>query len=81
MATKPKSTKEYLAALPPERRAALKELRDAMMAAAPQAEEGFGYGIPALKMNGKTIYWYAAWTLRGTTLRAPARSPAHCRRA
>lgn len=45
----------YLAALSPEKRAALQNLRKAIRAAAPQAEECISYGVPAFRLNGKFL--------------------------
>jgi uncharacterized protein YdhG (YjbR/CyaY superfamily) len=52
---------EYLAALPPEPRAALEELRRTIMAAAPDAEETIAYGMPAFRQDGRFLVSYAAY--------------------
>jgi uncharacterized protein YdhG (YjbR/CyaY superfamily) len=45
----------YLAALPPEQRAALAHLRAVILSAAPGAVEGISYGIPTFKVGGKAV--------------------------
>jgi uncharacterized protein YdhG (YjbR/CyaY superfamily) len=46
----------YLHLLPPEPRAALQKLRARIRAAAPKAEEGFGYGLPGFYQDGPLYY-------------------------
>jgi uncharacterized protein YdhG (YjbR/CyaY superfamily) len=58
--SKPKSIDDYLATLSPEKRAALEQLRRAIHAAAPGAEECISYGIPAVRWKGKVLVWFGA---------------------
>lgn len=49
-----------LAGLPAPARAALDRLRAQIRAAAPKAEEGFGYGLPGFYLDGPLFYYGAA---------------------
>jgi uncharacterized protein YdhG (YjbR/CyaY superfamily) len=50
----------YLASVPPDAQAALQKLRQTVAAAAPGAEEGFSYGLPAFRLDGRPLVCYGA---------------------
>ena len=39
----------------------LKEIRSIILACAPEAQEHFSYGMPAYKLNGKPLVYFAAY--------------------
>lgn len=60
--TGPDTVDAYLATLPPDRRAAVGELRKTITAAAPDATETIAYDMPALRSRGgKFLVSYAAY--------------------
>ena len=52
----------YTAKLAPSTRRRLKELADIIRKTAPSAVDSFSYQIPAFRLNGKILVWYAGWT-------------------
>ena len=51
----------FIAKYPPEIRKVLEAVRKTIRSAAPGAEEGMGYGVPAYKMNGRPLVYFAAF--------------------
>lgn len=57
----------YLDSIPADARAALQKLRKAISAAAPRAEAGVSYGMPAFRLDGRPLMCFAA-TKHGCSL-------------
>ena len=55
-----KTVDEYIAVFPAKTKTLLKQMRAAVKAAAPAAEEVISYNMPALKQNGMLVF-YAAY--------------------
>lgn len=55
------SVSQYLAAQPKERRALLAKVRGAIKKALPNAEEVISYQIPAYKVGGRNVIFFAGW--------------------
>jgi uncharacterized protein YdhG (YjbR/CyaY superfamily) len=51
----------YLAAIPEEQREALERIRARVARLVPDAEATISYGMPALKLKGHALIWFAAW--------------------
>jgi uncharacterized protein YdhG (YjbR/CyaY superfamily) len=58
---KPKTIDEYLAGVNADHRDALQKLRKVIHAVAPKAEECISYGIPAFRLNGRSLVFFGAW--------------------
>jgi uncharacterized protein YdhG (YjbR/CyaY superfamily) len=57
---KPQTINEYLARVSPEQRTALNKLRRTIHTAFPRSEECISYGIPAFRLDGRVVAWFAA---------------------
>jgi uncharacterized protein YdhG (YjbR/CyaY superfamily) len=60
MNAKPANVDDYLAGVPEEARGTLEEVRRMIRAAAPEAVEGMGYGMPGYKYRGRPLAYFAA---------------------
>ena len=52
---------EYIASQPEAVRSMLESVRSAIRKASPEAEEGISYRIPAYKLHGGPLLYFAAW--------------------
>ena len=67
------SVDEYLAAQPEAARDVLKRVRSAIRKAIPAAEETISYQIPAYKLRGGRILYFAGWKRHYSLYPATAR--------
>jgi uncharacterized protein YdhG (YjbR/CyaY superfamily) len=58
---KPTTIDEYLASVSPDQRVLLQKLRETIRAVAPNVEECISYGIPASRLNGRSLVFFGAW--------------------
>lgn len=56
-----KSVDDYIAAQPQSVRRVLKRLRSTIRRALPRAEEVISYQIPAYKLRGRVVLYFAGW--------------------
>jgi uncharacterized protein YdhG (YjbR/CyaY superfamily) len=68
-----KSVDEYIATHPREVQAILERVRKAICTAVPGAEEVISYQIPAYKLNGEAVLYFAGWKQHYSLYPAPAR--------
>jgi uncharacterized protein YdhG (YjbR/CyaY superfamily) len=61
VAVSKKQIDQYLDTLDEPKRATLGQLRDTIVAIVPSAEQCISYGMPAFKLQGKTIAGFAAF--------------------
>jgi uncharacterized protein YdhG (YjbR/CyaY superfamily) len=57
----PKTIDEYLAGVDADHHDALQKLRETIHTVAPMAEECISYGIPAFRLNGRSLVFFGAW--------------------
>ncbi|MDX6717742.1 MAG: hypothetical protein QOH30_4300 [Baekduia sp.] len=56
-----KSVDQYIASLPDDVQPILQRVRSTIRKAVPDAEETISYQIPAVKLNGVTVLYFAGW--------------------
>ena len=56
-----KNVREYIASHPPPVRRALTRVRSAVRKGMPDAEEAISYQIPAYKIDGHAVLYFAGW--------------------
>jgi uncharacterized protein YdhG (YjbR/CyaY superfamily) len=56
-----KAVRSYIESLPAGARREIKKMRAAIRSVAPGAVEVMAYGIPAFKLDGRALVYYAAW--------------------
>ncbi|TAN13208.1 MAG: hypothetical protein EPN37_14100 [Chitinophagaceae bacterium] len=57
----PNNIDEYIAGFPEDVRAVLQQVRNTVKKAAPDAEETISYAMPAFKLYGKPLVYFAAF--------------------
>lgn len=53
--------RQYVAKLPPAARKRFKELADTIHKSARGGSDVISYGVPAIRLNGRILVWYAGW--------------------
>lgn len=72
---KPTSIDEYIAGFPKETQKALKLIRATIRKAAPNATEAISYAIPAFKLDGKWLIYFAGFANHVSVYPAPRGKP------
>lgn len=58
---KPKTIDEYISAFPDDIQTVLEKIRQTIRGTAPDSVESISYGMPAFKLKGKPLVYFAAW--------------------
>lgn len=61
MADEPETIDDYIADCPAEVQPVLRDLREAINRAAPDAEESISYKMPTFKLKGRALVYFATW--------------------
>ncbi len=67
----PSNVDEYISWFPSDVRQVLKKIRSTIRKAAPKAEETISYQIPAYKLNGKVLIFFAGFQKHVSVYPAP----------
>ena len=59
--SKPNDIAEYIERFPKDVQRILKQIRTIIRKSAPKAEESIAYGMPAYKLNGKPLVYFAGY--------------------
>jgi uncharacterized protein YdhG (YjbR/CyaY superfamily) len=70
------SVDDYIEAFPPDVQAVLETLRALARRVLPEAEEAISYGIPAYRVGGTDIVYFAGWQRHTSLYPIPAVSEA-----
>lgn len=68
---KPNDVDDYIGGFPKETQKALKLIRATVRKAAPKAEETISYAIPAYKLDGKALIYFAGYKNHVSVYPAP----------
>ena len=60
-ATKITTIDEYIASFPSQTKEYLNQIREAIQIAVPEAEESISYAMPAFKLKGKALVYFAGY--------------------
>ncbi len=60
--TKPKTIDEYIASFPKDIKIILETVRTTIQETVPKAQEKIGYGMPAFRIHGKDLVYFAAFS-------------------
>ena len=71
-----KSVDEYIASQPRPMQTLLRRLRSTIRKAVPEAEEVISYKIPAYRLHGRVMLYFAAWKEHYSLYPATGRMPA-----
>lgn len=67
---------DYIGSFPGDVRPTLEAVRHAIRNAAPHAQEGISYGIPAFALDGRFVVWFAGWKRHISLYPIPSGDPA-----